>query len=330
MDIDFSSVRLKKTVGGTRDGSVVRIEETICKDDEDYARLMNETRLEEYLSVLGDELTFPTIVLPMNQSQQDLRRCFREKRSWKEFPSLVQLARTIDEQKPWELIFVRLSTRSPKDAALKMRRYPELVRAHYERVVKENGEESQNERLMALAAAATEVMGCRSGEECLDLLAASERIQDDLENMSSLQICIREFVYFDSALESRGFVWEGKLTALTQYNNFVVSKKLLSMKHQVEAACIKCFNELIGPKLEGRLKRYSIDFVVTTDLRVYVVEINPLAEFTGMGLFSWGKDRDIITGKQAFEYRVATEVDSIVDISSDYRAMLNAFDSMMK
>jgi len=38
---------------------------------------------------------------------------------------------------------------------------------------------------------------------------------------------------------------------------------------------------------------------------LYVIELNPLAEFTGFGLFNWEKDHEIIKGKKEFEFRVA-------------------------
>jgi hypothetical protein len=35
---------------------------------------------------------------------------------------------------------------------------------------------------------------------------------------------------------------------------------------------------------------------------VYVVELNPFAEFAGTGLFVWTEDFATLTGKSAFEY----------------------------
>ncbi len=40
------------------------------------------------------------------------------------------------------------------------------------------------------------------------------------------------------------------------------------------------------------------------DTRVICIEINPLAEFAGEGLFNWVTDKPILLGKKAFEFRI--------------------------
>ena len=40
------------------------------------------------------------------------------------------------------------------------------------------------------------------------------------------QICVREFADFEVELEFRGFVWGNKITAITQYNEVLVSLPL--------------------------------------------------------------------------------------------------------
>jgi hypothetical protein len=53
------------------------------------------------------------------------------------------------------------------------------------------------------------------------------------------------------------------------------------------------------------LNNYVVDVVLISqnktdpfdDLKVFVIEINPFAEFAGAGLFAWTEDRDILVGK---------------------------------
>ena len=45
------------------------------------------------------------------------------------------------------------------------------------------------------------------------------------------------------------------------------------------------------------------------DYQIFLCEINPLAEFAGTGLFSWLTDREILLGRQPFEFRI-NEIES--------------------
>jgi len=66
-----------------------------------------------------------------------------------------------------------------------------------------------------------------------------------------------------------------------------------------------------------QLPDYVIDFVCICnntshpydDLRVWVVELNPFAEFAGGGLFKWENNHDnhLLRGLEPFEFRIATE-----------------------
>ncbi len=47
------------------------------------------------------------------------------------------------------------------------------------------------------------------------------------------------------------------------------------------------------------------------DLKLYVVELNPFAEFAGGGLFSWETDRALLCGTDAtapFSFRIVPQV----------------------
>jgi len=63
-----------------------------------------------------------------------------------------------------------------------------------------------------------------------------------------------------------------------------------------------------------------------SDLKVYVVEINPFAEFAGEGLFSWTDEVDILKGRAPFEFRVVTSPPpgAINSIDSLWRSFLEA------
>ena len=325
--MDFSSVKLKKTAAPEPRKVLTA---ALCENDEQYQELMKDTFLEEYLDKLALETTFETFVLPLDQMEL---HSAHERKAWKESNLLKKLVAEIDsemEKRAWPLIFVRLSSRSPKDAALKAPRFKSLLQSHYDDACAQVEIPGRNEKLLALYGASTEVMGCRNGSEAMDLLVASDRVQDDLVTMKGLNVCIRRFCRFRPELEVRGFVWDGKLTALTQYNQFVVSKRLQSSFSAVQKACISCFETSIRPKID--LQRYSIDFVVLDSGEALVVEINPLAEFTGMGLFQWDEsiDQQCIMGITPFEFRIAMKEPEALDINGEYADILNNWGDHVK
>jgi hypothetical protein len=82
---------------------------------------------------------------------------------------------------------------------------------------------------------------------------------DDLKNMQNLNLCVRKFISFLPEFELRAFVWNKKLTGLTQYNQFVVSSRLQKNQDACLRACQVCFESIIA-KLGATLSRFAIDF----------------------------------------------------------------------
>ena len=103
----------------------------LCPDSQTYQKMMEDTQFERYYSLI-QQWTFPSLILPITSEQikalrdahlrfknstsdnddQKTEECFRM------FPSLVELAKEIDACDIRRPMFVRLSTRSPKDALL--------------------------------------------------------------------------------------------------------------------------------------------------------------------------------------------------------------------
>lgn len=106
-------------------------EQLLCPDSETYRKMMNETQFECYYEQIK-QWTFPSMIFSINQEQiqalhnghiqfknslldndeKKTEECFEK------YPELKQLANVIDSCDIKRPIFVRLSTRSPKDAAL--------------------------------------------------------------------------------------------------------------------------------------------------------------------------------------------------------------------
>lgn len=330
--MDLSKVKLRPTK--TKENTA-RPMEVICKDSEDYHRLMEETFLETFLDKLSD-CTFPASLLPC--PADDILRAHEHD----DVSCLDQLAKQLHQravvEKGWSSFFVRLSSRSPKDAALSCPQFRDVLRKHFVRIVSEEGADDEdslrNCKLLALYEAATECLCCRSGHDAVSLLSRSHRIVDDLKHHgNALNIVVRPFVFFCPELEVRGFVWDGVMTALTQYNPHIRSKTLLRDAAKVQHACQEVYKKKIRPS-SLELKRFAIDFVIVREEQkdtgvqeyvAYVVEVNPLAEFTGFGLFDFmsAKDRDILSGKEPFEFRCVETIPPLGDIAPDYKAILD-------
>jgi hypothetical protein len=106
-------------------------EQLLCPDSETYRKMMNETQFECYYDQIK-QWTFPSMILSINQDEiqalhnghlffknslldndeKKAEECFQQ------YPQLIKLSNMIDSCDIQRPIFVRLSTRSPKDAVL--------------------------------------------------------------------------------------------------------------------------------------------------------------------------------------------------------------------
>lgn len=319
----------------------------LCKDETDFHKLMEETYIEKYFSHIKEFsfdsdfciLSRWAIIALMNAytNMKEMEKKGSETKLEEEKQDneiLSKLVKDIDKIKAkhdWKYIFVRTSIRSPKDAAIQSNKFDDLVRSERQWVEaheKEIGMQTSktNRSMRALYRAMTYALRCDSGKECVTLLSKSARLQADfrkhLQSESVLQCMVRRFCHFDPCMEFRGFVYKKKFTALTQYNDFCFFPELVAIKDDL-LNCIKKQANVLIDKVAEQLASFVIDFVLYHDddtsfftvtglkryqnLNVSVIEINPLAEFAGTGLFSWENDKPILLGEKGFEFRIRTE-----------------------
>lgn len=193
-------------------------------------------------------------------------------------------------------VFVKLSTRSPKDSHVAFAKAKKI----YQSKLLHTSDPSPNNKLILLQEAVIESLNVKSGAEAVQLFISSTRVGEDLEYglvgsddlfSERCKIVVREWVQLPLWAEFRGFVWGHKLTAVGQYNHPVVfpnlKDKIPVILHDVEAffASIKSMIPL---------DRYIIDFGWTPN-NVYLVEINPfdgeIVFPASTGLWNWEKDR---------------------------------------
>merc|ERR1711879_366873 len=129
--------------------------------------------------------------------------------------------------------------------------------------------------------------------------------------------------------EFRGFVYNQKFTALSQYNHQYVSPRLVEKKQLFETRMVTFWEKEIAPRLADheKLKSYIVDFALTGDdfEKVWVVELNPFLTSTSPNLFSWAKDSEVLyNGPFEFRIREKSSRGVLGDMTSDWRAILEA------
>ena len=226
-------------------------------------------------------------------------------------------------------VFVKLTTRSPKDSTVanaKIRgafltKLPSLAMCS-----------SANDRLALLVEVMTQALRVRTGEEAIHLLVSSARVEEDLEyalnpDYDDFEKCmclvVRKWVDIPQWAEFRGFVWEGKLTSIGQYNHPLYFPQLVERRERIKSDLERFFATV---KDRIPLDRYTVDFAWTEE-RVYVIEVNTFdGEFNAStGLWNWETDREQMM-KGPLELRIReTEQDSEVlmnTIEMEWRAVV--------
>jgi hypothetical protein len=288
---------------------------TLCETSEDYTKLMKETFLEQYFDAIRSH-TFASAFVPLTR---DAARLMLAK---DRAALLAELAPQIDAARRdlgVDKVFVRLSSRSPKDAPLSLAAFPALLERTRARMREPL---SANARAFALQIAATLAMGASSGAEAVDLLVASARIRDDLQQFvdgnlgDDFRVCVREFRHFPLEFELRAFVFNRRVTAITQYNPYLFFPLLVKHKASLVARVVEFVRQTL-PQLTldhcvldlmlVRAQNDDVDdFFLGQDdaeldvgaFRVMIVELNPFAEFAGEGLFSWVSDKALLMGRR--------------------------------
>lgn len=218
--------------------------------------------------------------------------------------------------------FVKLSTRSPKDAVF----FGEPVKEHLRQILGQSTvpagtPEAEEEDIIAFIRAISFALRVSCGHEALTLLTRSERAFQDLlladlmndndRDRFSLSLVVRPWVNIDPEFEFRAFVSEGRLTACTQYypNCFVSS--IAARRDVIKQKIFSFWNEEIRPLIPASQPNYTIDFVLSTDLeKITIVELNNPPPLAGTSLYNWedSADREEILHGSEFRLRVLTQV----------------------
>jgi len=251
--------------------------------------------------------------------------------------------------------FVKLDTRSPKDAVVDrtkdeahVNHILEMVDDELRKIVGKSartkpfgtkkqkmnivenantldGQFSDSEVLAAFMRATTRMMRIQNGRQAVyDLFLHSRRVYEDLRRvlrfsqhektqggekpLSATSIAVRRWhpaVCEHPEGEFRGFVYGGKLQALTAYDNLIGYTSIIENKKQIEDRIRSFYAEELNDRLPGHRDGCVVDFFVDED-RIFLIEINPFGSGTGPSLFSWKQDREQLM-KGPFEFRILNE-----------------------
>ncbi|KAL0476711.1 hypothetical protein AKO1_006159 [Acrasis kona] len=224
--------------------------------------------------------------------------------------------------------FVRLSTRSPKDACLKTEEFKTTLRE----IILEQ-KDNVNESLAVILSLNKHLI-VNSSQQAINMLCASERVYTDLTR-TLLFLDEKHKKNYDHVLEEQSLVlrlfhvmstpqYEFRIfvknngeeyitTAITQYfKTCRFSEEMLTesnLKH-LKTLIVNSCNRVHQIMHQKTSENYVLDVAYDKECdTLHVIELNPFSEATSAALFDWNKpeDKKILLGEAPFEFRVLLE-----------------------
>eukprot|EP01124_Arcella_intermedia_P029266 TRINITY_DN6134_c0_g2_i1.p1 TRINITY_DN6134_c0_g2~~TRINITY_DN6134_c0_g2_i1.p1 ORF type:complete len:399 (-),score=100.86 TRINITY_DN6134_c0_g2_i1:102-1136(-) len=210
--------------------------------------------------------------------------------------------------------FIRLDSRSPKDAILSGHAVREVLqkeissRPHADPY----SEACQIDDVIAYFRSISKAQQIHTGEEAIDLLLRSNRVLEDLAKGELAQgssfkskLVIRKWTDIEPELEFRTFVVKGQITAITQYHKKCFVPSLKENKDKVEKLIFENF-EKVKDLIRVPEGTFTIDFAVSQDYsRSVMIEINDPPPVAGTSLFLWEVESDRkILFEGPYEFRI--------------------------
>jgi hypothetical protein len=276
--------------------------------------------VQKWLPVLGAH-TFRTELVPLTRDEMEaMRRSFAKEADREEKKVLDRLAQRLDSAMRVfgsKGCFVRLSSRSPKDAVT---RSPAFVAMMAKRLASV-ADDDWNGIGTAFYECVVDASQVGSGRDAVALFCDSSRVFQDVRHElaatsrpSELSVVLREFVKLECSCEMRLFVVCGRITAASQY---------LDCLH---------FEHLHADSLRERLLAFEADvlarlcpslpdaFVCDVALlpgEVKIIELNPFYHKTGTCLFNWDADEEILL-RGACVIRLASRDHALLEAEKEF------------
>jgi len=339
--------------------------EVLCANDDDYHRLMEGVFMDKWLSVL-EEYTFKSDMIPMKtewlEAVYAVHKTYWDEENQKPHgvpieevmaaqspeaqEAFAELAQACDDARARlgiESIFIRFDTRSLKDVPVFEPEYgPNVMKEHNrlqeaESDAQDDREHQIDRRLRAIHRVLINMLASNDGMKSVKMMCKSHRIPGDFAQEIKVRqtnpthdfnLCVREFVGFPVDYELRAFVYKGKFTCLSQYNNFVLSPGINKHAEGMAAECKTFLEGKVIPGLaEIGLDSYVLDLALDPQEdgshTIYVVELNPMAEFAGGAMFKWSLDKPVMLGYEPFEFRYNTDVPKFQGVNPDQEKFMH-------
>jgi len=175
----------------------------------------------------------------------------------------------------------------------------------------------------------------KTAEQILEMFLTSDRVcEDDLPlalqfpDKWSQHLIIRSWVTVPIQFEFRGFVYNNKLTALSQYFTNAYFEDVVKHKEKILKLVLELFQS-VKDVLNIQPAEYVLDIAVQLEEdKAYVIELNPFGKPNGMGtgtcLFDTSKEADlkVLFGESEFEFRIeeqATMIDASKYIKGEWK-----------
>lgn len=241
-----------------------------------------------------EQITYKTYFLPLKLEQAEAITSYyrlfyleKDEFTWQHTKVLEDLENQIDElftKNPLlknKGAFIRLCDRSPKDGTPNNPRYfYQKYLDNLEKISKEQNLDKTKGNTKMMALAKTNYLVVKNGSDCMSLLLSSEKVYSDMLDWQKYggkeQLCFREF---DDELtddnEYRVFVFENKITAISQYDPYGKYTDCIENKEKVE----KKIHEFWESEVKNRMKifDYVVDLCFEKDM-VKLIEFNPYLE----------------------------------------------------
>jgi hypothetical protein len=226
-----------------------------------------------------------------------------------------------------ESFFIRLSNRSPKDGELfnkqnltdlykkelstiKLKWNPDTW-ANYGIKITEQEIEANYNLIAYFRLTERYSIRCSTVDDAMNLLLTSERIYVDLirelryiekekEAKFDVKLVLREWVDgINGLMEFRCFVKGNIMTAISQYNHYVIVEDLINEAGllAIRDRIYTYWREYLRDTLASAdYNDYVIDIAILDNDQLVVIELNPFNSLTGGSMFLWNVDKDILEG----------------------------------
>lgn len=242
-------------------------------------------------------------------------------------PILDEAIRSVSS--PSGKVFVRLSNRSPKDGTRPGVDVKSLVNQELEMIP---GTPDSNAKMIAICRASRELIAVRNAKQALELILSSERVFRDLilaldcrkleeedeksEVSWSTQVCIR--AWNDDVrdeLEFRCFVYQGKLTAISQYNHYcffdfgelnedIIRARLVAFWNRVKHMITAQDYIMDVAFLEPSTVEFKRDDNNDKKPKEILIELNPYKRTTGGCMYCWKLDDKLLKDGDSIDVRL--------------------------